>query len=87
MDNGEVKVEQPTVEQTPKEPEVHASEVLAVKYPLQTMEFGKLGTVSFRDISPEMVRPGGEVPMVMMTGWAMNQDVIGNTTEALVEAG
>ncbi len=81
------KAPQPSIEQAPNTPEVHASESLAEKYPLQTMEFGKLGTVSFRDIAPEMPRPGGEVPMVMMTGWAMNQDVIGNTTQALVEAG
>lgn len=52
----------------PHAPEVHVSEGLAEKYPLQTMEFGKLGTVSFRDIESEMMRPGGEVPIVMMTG-------------------
>lgn len=85
--DGEEKAPQPSVEQAPKTPEVHASEGLSEKYPLQTMEFGKLGTVSFRDIAPEMPRPGGEIPMVMMTGWAMNQDVIGNTTQALVEQG
>ncbi len=87
MDNGEAKAEQPTVEQAPSKSEIHASETLGEKYPLQTMEFGKLGAVSFRDIAPEMPRPEGEIPMVMMTGWAMNQDVIGNTTQALIEAG
>lgn len=60
---------------------------LEEKFPRQTMEFGGLGAVAFRDIVPEMMRPGGEIPMVMMTGWAMNQEVIGNTTEALFEAG
>jgi pimeloyl-ACP methyl ester carboxylesterase len=81
------EAEAPKVEQARIAPETPQRESLDEKFPLQTMEFGKIGKVAFRDIKPEITRPGGETPMVMMTGWAMNQEVIGNTTEALVEAG
>lgn len=85
--NQQIESEEAQLEQSPKTPEVTQEVNLEEKFPRQTMEFGGLGTVAFRDIVPEMMRPGGEIPMVMMTGWAMNQEVIGNTTEALFEAG
>lgn len=81
----ESELQQPAYES--EIPETPQRESLDEKFPRQTIEFGGLGAVAFRDIVPEMIRPGGEIPMVMMTGWAMNQEVIGNTTEALFDAG
>lgn len=87
MDPEEMETEAPKVEQATTAPEEPQRESLDEKFPLQTMEFGKIGKVVFRDVKPETLREGGDVPIVMMTGWAMNQEVIGNTTKGLYEAG
>ena len=80
------EAEKPQVEQAPVVPETLHRESLEDKFPLQTIEFPN-GKVAFRDIKPETLREGGDVPMVLMTGWAMNQDVIGNTSEGLYKKG
>lgn len=77
---------QPQIEPPQDGPEASQRESLDEKFPKQVRKL-EHGTVAFRDIRPEHLREGGEIPMVLMTGWAMNQDVIGNTTNGLVKAG
>lgn len=59
---------------------------LGQKFPKQTQEFSK-GNVVFRDIAPENLREGGDVPIVLMAGWGMRQDVVGNTSQGLYDLG
>ncbi len=76
------KTETSETPKAPESPQINFND----KFTLQTMEFSH-GKVAFRDIKPESLREGGDIPLVMMTGWAMNQEVIGNTTKGLVEKG
>jgi hypothetical protein len=79
--NGEQEIESnPTPEKTPQ---VDLNE----KFPLQTQEYSN-GNLTFRDLVPEQLREGGETPIVMMAGWAMNTDkVVGGTTRGLYDKG
>jgi pimeloyl-ACP methyl ester carboxylesterase len=91
MNSNSGEVEQPKVEQVQNTVEAPPAEEKPEenfndKFPRQTMEFPN-GKVMFREIKPETLREGGNIPMVMMTGWAMNQEVIGNTTKGLYESG
>lgn len=81
------EVEQPQVSKSESGPfQEKPQDNLEDKFPRQTKSL-EHGTVAFRDIRPEHLREGGEIPMVLMTGWAMNQEVIGNTTDGLVARG
>lgn len=77
MEAGE-QIENPQLE-VPKSTELYD------KFPLQKLDFTR-GKVAFRDMRPDEPRPnGGEIPIVMMVGWLMNQDSIVNSATTLVD--
>lgn len=84
--NGDSEITTPQVEKSPDTIQSISQENLDDRFPQQTMEFSN-GKVSFRDIKPEIMREGGDIPIVMMAGWAMNQEVVGNTTRGLCDKG
>lgn len=53
----------------------------------QTIDFGELGKVAFRDMTPSTLRPNGEIPMIIMGGWGMNEKAARPVTAALVDKG
>lgn len=55
-------------------------------FPLHTLTLDK-GNVKYRDIEAEHPRNEANTPLLMMTGWAMNQEVVGNTIKGLHEKG
>lgn len=81
------KVEQvpttiPEVSLPVKQSEVNLDE----KFPAQQLKFEK-GNIKVRDLVPENLKEGGEIPIVIMAGWAMKQDVVGNTARGLYDLG
>lgn len=76
----------PTAEQAQAATEAPQRESLANKFPLQKKEFSS-GNIKVRDMVPDTLRDGGEIPIVLMAGWAMRQDVVGNTSQGLYDLG
>ena len=56
------------------------------KFPAKVFQLEK-GNIKVRDIIPDAVKEGGEIPIVLMAGWGMRQDVVGNTTQGLYDLG
>lgn len=67
------KVEVPPPQEAPK------LEDLEAKHPLQTTEYPN-GKIAYRDMKPDVLRQGGDVPLVMMSGWGTNLKDIGNVS-------
>lgn len=77
---GESEIVQPTT------PEAPQRESLDDKFPLHTLTLDK-GNIKYRDIEPDNPRAPENRPLLMLTGWAMNQEVVGNTVKGLYEKG